>query len=280
MDPVTSLIDYDALHAQALEFKPKLIVAGFSAYPRDIDYRKFKEICEDVGCYLHTDMSHMSGMIAAGLANDPFEVADVVSTTSDKNLRGPKAAMIFSKTHISDAVDFSVFPMHQGGPHNHTIAALATQLLHANSPEFKEYIQNVKDNAQVLAKHLMDKGYKLITDGTSNHLILMSCADKGITGSKIEKACDLAGITLNKNTIIGDKSAMTPGGVRMGTPAVTTRGYQEQDMAEVARYLHEIFQLSLDLQAKSGKKMVNFQEELKQSPQLAQIRQEVNNFAV
>ena len=189
----------------------------------------------------------MSGIIAAGLANNPFEVSDVVSTTSDKNLRGPKAAMIFSKTKLSDDIDFSVFPMHQGGPHNHTIAALATQLLQADTPEFRDYIQNVKDNARILAELLMDKGYKLITNGTSNHLLLMSCIDKGITGSKIEKACDMAGITLNKNTIIGDKSALAPGGVRMGTPAITTRGYQEDDIREVARFLHEIIQVSLDV---------------------------------
>ena len=151
------------------------------------------------------------------------------------------------KNELKGKINFSVFPMLQGGPHNHQIAALAAQLKQVQQPEFKEYIQLVKENARVLADDLMNRGYKLITDGTDNHIILMSCIDKGITGSKLEKACDMAHITLNKNTIIGDRSAVTPGGVRIGTPAVTSRGYAPEDMKEIGRFLDEIFNISVDI---------------------------------
>ena len=159
--------------------------------------------------------------------NDPFEYADVVTSTTHKSLRGPRSGMIFSRTEIADEVDFGVFPMCQGGPHNTQIGALAAQLKQAGTQEFRDYITQVKANASTLADELMKRGYKLITNGTDNHIVLMSCIDKGLTGSKMENACDKVHITLNKNTIIGDKSAVTPGGVRIGTPAVTTRGYVE-----------------------------------------------------
>ena len=225
----TGIIDYDALEASAMEFKPQLIIAGFSAYPRDLDYKRFRDICDKVGAYLHADMAHLSGLIAGKGANDPFEYADVVTSTTHKTLRGPRSGMIFCKKELADTIDFGVFPMLQGGPHNHQIAGLAAQLKQAATPEFREYIVQVKANAKSLAKDLMGKGYKIITDGTDNHIVMMSCIDKGLTGSKFENACDQAHITLNKNTIIGDKSAVTPGGIRIGTPAVTTRGYVEKD---------------------------------------------------
>lgn len=230
-----------------MEFKPKLIIAGYSAYPRDLDYKRFRQICDKVGAYLHADMAHLSGLIAGKAMNDPFEYADVITSTTHKSLRGPRSGMIFSRTAIADQVDFAVFPSLQGGPHNHQIGALAAALKSAGTPEFKEYIKQVKINARVLADGLMSRGYKLITDGTDNHMVLMSCIDKGLTGSKMESACDLCHITLNKNTIIGDKSAVTPGGVRIGTPAVTTRGYVEEDMLEVARFIDEVFKASISV---------------------------------
>jgi len=222
-----------------MEFKPKLIIAGFSAYPRDLDYKRFRDICDKVGAYLHADMAHVSGLVAAGECNSPFEYADVVTSTTHKTLRGPRSGMIFSRTEIADLIDFGVFPMLQGGPHENQIAALATQLKQAATPEFKEYIQQTKSNAAILADELMKRGHKLITDGTNNHLMLMSCINKGLTGSKVENACDAVHITLNKNTIIGDKSAITPGGVRIGTPAVTSRGFLNDDMREVGRFIDE-----------------------------------------
>ena len=212
--------------------------------------------------------------------NDPFEYADVVTSTTHKSLRGPRSGMIFARTEIADAIDFGVFPMLQGGPHNHQIGALAAQLKQANTPEFRDYITQVKVNAKVLADELMQRGYKLITDGTDNHIVLMSCIDKGLTESKVENACDEVHITLNKNTIIGDKSAITPGGIRIGTPAVTTRGYMEQDMREVGRYIDELFKISLDIQAKKGKKLTEFRVGLKESNEIKQLRDEVHNFSM
>jgi len=224
-------------------------------------------------------MAHVSGLVAAGEANDPFKYADVVTSTTHKTLRGPRSGMIFAKKELMDKVDFAVFPMLQGGPHNHQIAALAAQLKQAKSPEFKNYIKQVKSNATVLADELKSKGYKLITDGTSNHIVLMSCIDKGLTGSKVENAMDAVHITLNKNTIIGDKSAITPGGIRIGTPAVTTRGYLENDMKEVARFIDEGFKISLDIQKEKGKKLSDFNAGLKTNKELADLRDEVHKFA-
>lgn len=258
----TGIIDYDALEEAAKEFKPKLIIAGYSAYPRDLDYKRFRDICDKVGAYLHADMAHLSGLVAAGQMNDPFEYSDVVTSTTHKSLRGPRSGMIFARTEIADLVDFGVFPMCQGGPHNTQIAALAAQLKQADTQEFKDYITQVKLNAVTLADELMKRGYKLITDGTENHIVLMSCIDKGLTGSKMENACDHVHITLNKNTIIGDKSAVTPGGVRIGTPAVTTRGYLEADMRETGRFLDELFKISLNIQKEKGKKLADFRKGL------------------
>ena len=258
----TGIIDYEALEEAAMEFKPKLIIAGYSSYPRDLDYKRFREICDKVGAYLHADMSQLSGFVAAKAMNNPFEYADVVSSTTDKSLRGPRSGMIFARTEIADLIDFAVFPMCQGGPHNTQIAALAAQLKQAGTQEFRDYIRQVKLNARTLADELMKRGYKLITDGTDNHIVLMSCIDRGLTGSKMEKACDHVHITLNKNTVIGDKSAVTPGGVRIGTPAVTTRGYMEEDMREVARFLDDLFKICLNIQEETGKKLSDFMKGL------------------
>lgn len=275
VDLETGLIDYDALEKAALEFKPKLIIAGYSAYPRDLDYKRFRDICDKVGAYLHADMAHLSGLIAGKGANDPFEYADVVTSTTHKSLRGPRSGMIFARTAIADQVDFAVFPMLQGGPHNHQIAALASALKAAATPEFEDYIRQVKANARVLADGLMGRGYKLISNGTDNHMMLMSCIDKGLTGSKMESACDLCHITLNKNTIIGDKSAVTPGGVRIGTPAVTTRGYLEEDMLEVARFIDEVFKASISIQQEHGKKLKDFNKGLRESKIIKELGDEV-----
>ena len=192
-------------------------------------------------------MAHISGLVAVRLAESPFPYADVVTTTTHKTLRGPRAGMIFSKAELASRIDFGVFPMLQGGPHNHQIAALAAQLHQAGTFKFHSYTHQVLTNARRLAEILQKKGYKIMTGGTDNHMILMSSIDKGLTGSKLEAACDAVHITLNKNTIVGDRSALTPGGVRIGTPAITTRGYIETDMDDVADYVDAAFQIALGI---------------------------------
>lgn len=263
----TGYIDYDALEASAKEFKPKIIIAGFSAYPRDLEYKRFRDICDSVGAYLLADIAHISGLVAAQELSNPFEYADVVSTTTHKSLRGPRSGMIFGrkKDGIMEKIDFGVFPQLQGGPHNHQVAALAAQLKQVNTPEFKEYCKQVKANAKALADELLKRGHTLVSGGTENHLLLLDVRPHSLTGSKFEKACDEVHITLNKNTIIGDKSAVTPGGVRIGTPAVTTRGYMEQDMRQVGAFIDELVKISKKIQETSGKKLKEFQDGLTKS---------------
>lgn len=206
----TGLIDFDNVQKVASEFKPNVIIVGASAYPRDFEYYKFREIADSIGAYLLADISHISGLIAAQEQNSPFEVCDVVTSTTHKSLRGPRSGMIFFNKKrdptLEERVNFAVFPMLQGGPHNNQIGALATQLKEVISPEFKDYSIQVKKNAKALAKGLMDRGMKLVTNGTDNHLMQWDVRPLGLTGSKVEKVCDLVHITVNKNTIVGDKS--------------------------------------------------------------------------
>ena len=186
IDKDTGYINYEELRERALLFRPKCIIAGGSAYPRDWDYEKFRSICNEVGAYLLCDIAHISGLVATGNCNDPFEYADVVTTTTHKSLRGPRSGMIFSKKELSDKIDFAVFPSLQGGPHNNVISAVAVALGEAKEPEFNEYIINVKENSKKLAEELINRGYKLSTGGTENHLMLIDLRDKNITGSKVE----------------------------------------------------------------------------------------------
>lgn len=208
VNSTTGLIDYEQLKIDILEFKPKLLICGFSAYSRDLDYKQFREAADSVGAYLMADISHISGLIASKLLSDPFEYCDIVTTTTHKTLRGPRAGMIFSKVDdrkLKEKIDFAVFPMCQGGPHNNTIAGIATQLKEVASEEFKSYSKQVIKNSQYLAKCLMEKGYKIATDGTENHLFLLDCRPHKLTGNKMEKALDYLSITTNKNSIVGDK---------------------------------------------------------------------------
>merc|ERR1719271_1087225 len=240
--PETGLIDFNELRKNALVFRPAMIIAGFSAYPRIIDFAKFRAIADEVGALLMADMAHISGLVATGLHPPPFPYADVVTTTTHKSLRGPRAGMIFFKysekyPDIKERIDMAVFPALQGGPHNHQIGALAAQLLEVNTPEFKEYSKQVKANAKALAETLIAKGHKLATDGTDNHLILFDLRPHGLTGSKVEKACEAASISLNRNAVHGDASALSPGGVRIGSPAMTTRGCGEAQFKQIAEFL-------------------------------------------
>jgi len=189
-----------------LEFKPKLLFAGYSAYPRDLDYKKFREIADEVGAYLMVDMAHYSGLVATKLLNSPFEYADVVTSTTHKTLRGPRSGIIIYKNEFKAKIDFSVFPGLQGGPHNHQIAALATQLKEVDSEYFREYSKQVIKNAQAMCESFIKRGYKIVTNGTDNHIVLVDVRPLGLTGSKVEKVCDYVHITVNKNSIYGDKS--------------------------------------------------------------------------
>lgn len=206
----TGLIDFEEVQKAASEFKPNVLIVGASAYPRDFDYKKFREVADSVGAYLLADISHISGLIAAQEQNNPFEYADVVTSTTHKSLRGPRSGMIFYNKKrdptLEERINFAVFPMLQGGPHNHQIGALATQLKEVLSPEFKEYSRQVKLNAKALAKGLLDRGMRLVSGGTDNHLMQWDVRPLGLTGSKVEKVCDMVHITVNKNTIVGDKS--------------------------------------------------------------------------
>ena len=229
------LIDYDEVRKMALEVKPKMIVAGASAYPREIDFKKFREIADEVGAYLMVDMAHIAGLVAAGLHQNPVEVADFVTTTTHKTLRGPRGGVILCKEKYAKAIDKSIFPGIQGGPLEHIIASKAVCFKEALSDEFKAYQTQVVKNAKRLAEELLKRGYKLVSGGTDNHLILLDFTNKGITGKKAEKLLDEAYITVNKNTVPNDPNgALVTSGVRIGTPAVTTRGMVEEDMAVIA----------------------------------------------
>lgn len=230
-------IDYDNVMAIAKECRPKLIVAGASAYARAIDFKKFREIADEVGAVLMVDMAHIAGLVAAGLHMSPIPYADVVTTTTHKTLRGPRGGMILCNQEAADKFNFNkaIFPGIQGGPLMHVIAANAVCFKEALEPSFKVYAQNIVDNAQALAKGLTDRGFDLVSGGTDNHLMLVNLISKGVTGKATEKLLDSVNITCNKNAIPNDPaSPFVTSGIRLGTPAVTTRGFKPQDMDTVA----------------------------------------------
>ena len=235
VDEQTGRIDYDKLMAQALEVKPKLIVAGASAYPRAIDFQKFREIADACGALLMVDMAHIAGLVAAGVHQNPVPYAHVVTTTTHKTLRGPRGGMILCKEEFAKAIDKAIFPGTQGGPLMHVIAAKAVCLGEALRPEFKAYGEQVVKNAKALAQGLLSRGVKLVSGGTDNHLMLIDLSDSELTGKELERRLDEVYITANKNTVPGEKrSPFTTSGVRLGTPAVTTRGLVEADMDRIA----------------------------------------------
>jgi len=285
VNPETGLIDFEVLRERAALYRPKMIIAGASAYSREIDWSKFKEIADEVGALFMVDMAHISGLVATGIHRSPFPYADIVTSTSHKSLRGPRAGMIFYKISdkipdIKEKIDSAVFPALQGGPHNHQIAALATQLREVATPEFKKYSEQVVKNCKALAENLVHLGSnKLVTGGTDNHLLLWDLRPYGLTGNKMEKVCDLVGISLNRNTLHGDKSALVPGGVRIGSPAMTTRGCVEEDFAKIATFLCEAVNIAVEVQEKFGKKMVEFAVGLENNAKIADLRARVETFA-
>ncbi|OPF51851.1 serine hydroxymethyltransferase [Clostridium baratii] len=239
----TEVIDYDEVRKVALECKPKLIVAGASAYSREIDFKKFRDICDEVGAYFMVDMAHIAGLVAAGYHMSPVEYADFVTTTTHKTLRGPRGGLILCKEKYAKALDKNIFPGMQGGPLMHIIAAKAVCFKEALDPSFKDYIEKVINNCKVLRDELVKHGFKLVSGGTDNHLILVDLSNKDITGKEAEHLLDSIGITLNKNTVPNEtKSPFVTSGVRIGTAAVTTKGYNEEDMKEIASIINDVIE--------------------------------------
>ena len=231
----TEVIDYDKVRARALETKPKMIVAGASAYPRTLDFAKFREIADEVGAYLMVDMAHIAGLVAAGLHPNPVEYADFVTTTTHKTLRGPRGGLIMCKEEYAKQIDKAIFPGIQGGPLMHVIAAKAVCFHEALQPEFKEYQKQIVANAKALADGLQNQGFRLVSGGTDNHLMLIDVKSKGLTGKEAEKMLDDANVTVNKNTIpFETESPFVTSGIRVGTPAVTSRGMKEAEMGEIS----------------------------------------------
>src|SRR5687767_3347798 len=239
LDPKTELIDFNSVRAKAKELKPKMILCGYSAYPRVIDFAKFREIADEVGALMMADVAHIAGLIVGGAHPSPFPHAHVVTTTTHKTLRGPRGGLILTNDDdLAKAINRSVFPGTQGGPLMHIIAAKAVAFAEALRPEFKEYSQQVVKNAAALADELIEQGFRLISGGTDNHLMLVDLQPFKVTGKVAEEELDKVGITLNKNTIPNDpESPFVTSGVRIGTPAVTTRGMKEADMQEIARLI-------------------------------------------
>lgn len=241
------LIDYDQMQAMAEEHKPKVILAGYSAYSRDIDYKRIQEIADSVGALTMADISHFAAMVATGLLNNPVPIFDVVMTTTHKTLRGPRGAMILCKKKHAKAINKAVFPGLQGGPHMNAIAAMAVAFSEALEPSFQDYAQQVIKNAKVLEVELKERGYEVCFGQTDNHLLLINLTNKGVTGQQAEEALDKAGITLNKNMVPDDpRSPMDPSGIRLGTPALTTRGMKEDEMKLVANLLDRAIEARTD----------------------------------
>lgn len=241
VDIETGYIDMEDVRKQALEHKPKMIVAGFTAYPRDIEWAKFKEIADEVGAITVADISHTAGLIAGKALESPVPYFDVIMTTTHKTLRGPRGAMIMCKEKFAKQIDRAVFPGLQGGPHEHAIAGKAIAFLEALKPDFQVYAEQVKKNARHLAEKLVEKGYSLVSGGTDTHLILADLTNKGVSGKQAQDALDEVGITLNKNTVPGDpRPPMDPSGIRFGTPAITTRGMKESEMERIADWMDRV----------------------------------------
>ncbi|XP_067128389.1 serine hydroxymethyltransferase [Centruroides vittatus] len=297
VDPATGLIDYDKLQLNSKLFKPKLIIAGVSCYPRDLDYKRFRKIADEVGAYLMADMAHVSGLVATKLAPSPFEYCDVVTTTTHKTLRGPRAGIIFYRKgvrsvnklgekemyNLEEKINQAVFPGLQGGPHNNTIAGIATALKQVRMPEFYSYQKQVVANAKTLARLLQEKGYKCISGGTDNHIVWVDLRSKGINGSRAERVLEDISIACNKNTVPGDKNAFNPSGIRLGTPALTTRGLNESDIEQVVDFIDRGLNIAVEVKAASGPTLKEFKaklEENKFQEKLKVLREEVENFAM
>ncbi|KAJ5989365.1 Pyridoxal phosphate-dependent transferase major region subdomain 2 [Penicillium waksmanii] len=294
----TGIIDYDQLETNAEMYRPKCLVAGTSAYCRLIDYKRMRQIADKVGAYLIVDMAHISGLIAAGVIPSPFEYADVVTTTTHKSLRGPRGAMIFFRKGVrstdkagkevlydlENPINFSVFPGHQGGPHNHTITALAVALKQVDTPEFKQYQEQVIKNAKAIENEFKVLGHKLVSDGTDSHMVLLDLRAKALDGARVEAVLEQINIACNKNSIPGDKSALTPCGIRIGAPAMTTRGMGEEDFKRIADYINQTIDLCKKIQSelpKEANKLKDFKAKVASEtvPEILALRKEISAWA-
>ncbi|MFQ9864465.1 MAG: serine hydroxymethyltransferase [Christensenellaceae bacterium] len=234
-------IDYNDVRKKAIECQPKLIVAGASAYSRVIEFDKFAEVADEVGAYLMVDMAHIAGLVATGYHVSPFGLADIVTTTTHKTLRGARGGLIFCKPELAKKVDSAIFPGTQGGPLEHVIAGKAVAAEEALKPDYKDYIRRVVENADVMAKQFVAMGYNVITGGTDNHMFLLDLTDKGVSGRQVQDALDKVGITLNKNCVPNEtRSPMEASGVRIGTPAMTTKGFTKEQFVETAKRIDEV----------------------------------------
>ncbi|XP_074649540.1 serine hydroxymethyltransferase, cytosolic-like [Tubulanus polymorphus] len=298
VDPVSGLIDYDELQRNVKLFLPKLIIAGVSCYSRNLDYKRFREIADSVGAYLMADMAHISGLVAAGLIPSPFEYCDIVTSTTHKTLRGVRSGIIFSRRgvrkilkngdkqmyNLEKPINDAVFPGLQGGPHNHAIAGVAVALKQALTPEYKEYQQQVIKNCQAMSKVMVERGYKVVTGGSDNHLILIDLRSKGIDGARAEKVLEDISIAVNKNTCPGDKSALKPSGLRLGAPALTSRNFTEKDFEQVADFIDRGVLLAIEIQEGCGPLLKDFKAKLSTDEgtkaKIAALREQVEKFAI
>jgi glycine hydroxymethyltransferase len=271
-------IDYDQVYKLAKEYKPKIIVAGASAYPRIIDWAKFREIADEVGAYLMVDMAHYAGLIAGGVYPNPVPYAHVVTSTTHKTLRGPRSGFILSTKELAKKIDKAVFPGIQGGPLMHIIAAKAVAFKRAMTDEFKEYAKQVVKNAKALAEELLRLGYKLVTGGTDSHMILVDLRPLGITGKDAEKALERAGITVNKNAVPNDPLPPTKtSGIRIGTPAITSRGMKEEEMRKIAQWIDRVIK-NLDNEEEIKKVRKEVMELCEQFPLYAELRKKAKSL--
>jgi len=291
----TGIIDYDQLEMLVKAFKPKLIVAGSSAYSRNFDYARMKKIAKLSKAYLMADIAHVSGMIAAGYLANPFEHCDVVTTTTHKSLRGPRGALIFYRKgvrrtimrdlkefyDIEKKINLAVFPQHHGGPHNNTIAALAVALKQVKSESFKNYQGQVLKNCKVLENEFKKMGYKIVSDGTDTHLLIINLKPKKIDGARVEKVLEKANISVNKNTIPGDKSAILPSGIRMGSPAMTTRELKEEDFKKIAEFVDRGIKIALGIHEQVKGKLRDFKSALNTNtyPEIEELKKDVIEFS-
>ncbi len=279
LNPETELIDYDQVYRLAKEHKPKLIVAGASAYPRVIDWEKFAQIAEDVGAYLMVDMAHYSGLIAGGVYPNPVPYAHFVTSTTHKTLRGPRGGFILCKAEFAKDIDKSVFPGIQGGPLMHVIAAKAVAFKEAMTEEFKRYARQVVKNAQAMAEEFMTLGFKVVSNGTDSHIVLLDLRNKGITGKQAEEALGRANITVNKNAVPFDPLPPTKtSGIRIGTPAMTTRGMKEDEMRYIARLIAQVINNIEDSDTieKVSKEVIELCQQFPLYPELKEVVDELS----
>lgn len=288
LNPNTELIDYDEIQMLADRFKPHVIIAGFSAYPRLLDYKRFKEIANSCGALLLSDIAHIAGLMAAGTIPSAFDHSDIVTTTTHKTLRGPRGALIFVRRglqtphgdeDLETAINTAVFPGCQGGPHNHTIGAIAAALKAASEPEFEQYQKQVLKNAKALAERLKEAhDFTLVTGGTENHLLLVDLTNKKIKGRRAEKAMELCSIICNKNTVLKDKSPQNPSGIRLGTPAMTSRGFGESEYAKVADLISGVVDVCRETKGKQS--IDDWVAQLKYSDELKEIKSQAEALAM